>query len=162
MIPSLIGRHLPHVTFAELVGESITDLASDVLFGGKRSIIIGVPGAFTPVCTQKHLPDFVVHADRLRASGFELIACITPNDPWVNKAWSDLIDPEGKIRMISDGNLDFARALGLTASCRELHLGERSRRYLIQLRGGKIDRVSVERSILEVACTRPDDLMLAI
>ncbi len=86
--------------------------------------------------------------------------CITPNDPWVNAAWSRQIDPEGKVRMLSDGNLDFARGLGLTAVSRDLHLGERSRRYLIQMRGGKIERATAERSILHVSCTRSDDLLI--
>ena len=162
MIPSLIGRFPPQAVFAELVGDEVRHVPSGDVFGFRRAVIIGVPGAFTPVCTERHLPDFVAQAPRLLASGIDVIACITPNDPWVNAAWSKQIDPKGKIRMLSDGNLDFCRALGLTASAREWNLGERSRRYLMQLRGGRIDRISVERSIIEVACTRPQDLMVDV
>ncbi|MBN9319785.1 MAG: peroxiredoxin [Caulobacterales bacterium] len=162
MIPSLIGRFPPQAVFAELVGDEVRTVTSSELFKVQRAVVIGVPGAFTPVCTQKHLPDFVAQAPRLVASGIDLIACVTPNDPWVNAAWSKQIDPRGKIRMLSDGNLDFCRALGLTGSAREWNLGERSRRYLMQLRGGRIDRISVERSILEVACTRPADLTVDV
>jgi 2-Cys peroxiredoxin 5 len=160
MIQSLIGMPPPSAVFAELIDDQLHETESRALFAHYKAVIIGVPGAFTPICTRKHLPDFVANADRLRASGVELVVCITPNDPWVNAAWSQQIDPQGKIRMLSDGNLDFARALGMTTMARDLHAGERSRRYLIQMRAGKIDRATVERSILDVSCTRSDDLML--
>jgi peroxiredoxin len=160
--PQTAGQRCPSVVLSELVGGALREVRSDLLFGGCKALVIGVPGAFTPVCHGSHLPDFVANADRFRAAGFTVIACVTPNDPWVNAAWSREIDPEGKIRMLSDGNLDFARQMGLTAVNRELFLGERSKRYLLQLRNAVVERMSVERLMVDYSCTRTDDVTLEI
>jgi peroxiredoxin len=155
-----IGRRCPSVVLAELRLGEIRSVTTESLFMGRRALIIGVPGAFTPVCSRTHLPDIVAQADRFRAAGFSVIACITPNDPWVNDVWSQEIDPKRKLTMLSDGNLDFARGLGLLETNREYFLGERSKRYMLQLTDSVIERMGVEQSILNVTCTRADDIML--
>jgi glutaredoxin/glutathione-dependent peroxiredoxin len=162
MVPSLIGKRLPSAVLGLLDGDALVEKTTESLFGCGRAVIIGAPGAFTPACHTRHLPDFVANADRLRAAGFTTIACITPNDPWVNAVWAKQGDPHGKIDILSDGNLDLAHALGLTVVGRQAHAGTRSQRYLIQLREGLIERISVERNPFAVTCTRSEDVMIAI
>jgi peroxiredoxin len=155
-----VGQRCPSAVFAEVAGSELREVRSDVLFAGRRALVIGMPGAFSPICSQSHLPDFIANADRFRSAGFGVIACITPNDPWVNAAWKSQIDPEGKITILSDGNLDFAREMGLTVHHREMFLGERSQRYLLQLRNAVVERMNVERSALNYSCTRSSDVVL--
>ena len=93
------------------------------------------------------------------ASGYNQLICIAPNDPFVLKAWSRLLDPEKRLEFLSDGNLDFARALNLKVENRELFLGWRSERYLIIVENGSITRFRVEPSVLTYSCTRAVDAL---
>jgi len=98
------------------------------LIAGRRAVIAGVPGAFTPVCTCRHIPDILENAARLRGAGYDLIACVAPNSPWAVAAWAGEVDPAGVMTFLSDGNLTLARALGVTVSVPDLMLGETSAR----------------------------------
>lgn len=121
---------------------------------------MGIPGAFTPVCTQHHIPEFVASADRLTASGFSHLICIAPNDPFVLKAWAQQIDPQGRIEFYSDGNLEFARSLGLLEQVTHLYLGWRSSRYLMVTDGGVIRRLRVEKDAVHYDCTKPQNALV--
>ena len=117
--------------------------------------MIGIPGAYTPICADRHVPELVRDADRLRAAGFDMIGCIASNDPFVLQKWTREIDPQGKICFLSDGNLEFAAALGLLQTEESLFLGTRSERYALTIEGGFIKRLKVEASIFDVKCTSP-------
>jgi 2-Cys peroxiredoxin 5 len=153
------GERLPNVDLAEIVGGDLTILRSEQLFAGKRAIVIGVPGAFTPVCSGRHLPDYVKAADQLTSQGYSLIACIAPNDPWTLAQWSRMLDPKGRIRMLSDGNLEFIRKAGLACDVGNLFLGERSRRYLMLLQDAVVMRLTVEPEVESFSCTRAQDVL---
>ncbi len=155
------GRRVPPATLAELVGGSVSTVGTQALLAGKRSLIIGVPGAFTPICHQVHLPDFVAMADQFRAAGFQQLLVIAASDPFALAAWSSAIDPEGRLRFLSDGNLELTRKLGLTSREPALFLGERSCRYTMVVQDAVVERLSVETSILDVTCTRADVVELA-
>src|SRR4051794_70069 len=99
-----VGGRGPDVALGYLADGVIKSVRTPELFAGKKSIVIGVPGAFTPVCTNEHVPDFVRHADEFRSSGYQQLLCIAPNDPFVISAWSLVIDPERKLRFLADGN----------------------------------------------------------
>ncbi len=146
-------RRLPDHPLAELVSGALVKTSPRALFGHGRALLIGVPGAFTPVCHTRHLPDLVASADRLVLSGFQFIGCITPNDPWVNREWSQQLDPEGKVRILSDGNLLFGRSLSLTTPVEALHLGARLKRFLMIVREGVIERLQVEGVVTDLNCT---------
>ena len=90
------------------------DVTTQELFGGKKVVLFAVPGAFTPTCSEQHVPGFVEHADAIRAKGVDDIICISVNDAFVMSAWAQ--GPEAsasKVTMIADGNADLAKALGL-------------------------------------------------
>lgn len=157
----VLGSRVPSVKLGYLSDGAVAALSTDALFAGVKSVVIGIPGAFTPVCSQQHVPDFVANADRLSASGFAQLICIAPNDPFVLEAWRCQMDPHHKIRFLSDGNLDFSRALGLSEAHNDLFLGNRSKRYMLIVHDRTIQRVRVETSILTYACTRADDVLIA-
>lgn len=155
------GRRVPPATLAELVGGSVCAVSTEPLLAGKRSLIIGVPGAFTPICHQVHLPDFVAMADQFRAAGFQQLLVIAASDPFATAAWASTIDPDGRLRFLSDGNLELTRKLGLTSQEQALFLGERSRRYTMIAQDAVVERLNVETSVLNVTCTRADVIELA-
>ena len=157
---SLIGKRLPDAKIGEMVdGEIRTYVASD-LFAVGRAVIVGMPGAFTPICSGRHLPNLVANAERLRAGGVKHLACVVTSDPFAIDSWRKQVDPSGQIRFLSDGNLSLARALGLMSHEPTLFLGERSARYVILTDNGVVSTVRVEDSILEVGCTAIDTLDL--
>lgn len=157
---SLIGKRLPDAKIGEMVdGEIRTYVASD-LFAVGRAVIVGMPGAFTPICSGRHLPNLVANAERLRAGGVKHLACVVTSDPFAIDSWGKQVDPSGQIRFLSDGNLSLARALGLMSHEPTLFVGKRSARYVILTDNGVISTVRVESSILEVGCTAIDTLDL--
>ncbi|KAK9829072.1 hypothetical protein WJX72_003755 [[Myrmecia] bisecta] len=99
------------------------------LFAGKMGVLFGLPGAFSPTCTTCHIPDYLTRYDDLRRAGIEVIACISSNDPYVMAAWAKELNVGGKIRMLSDMNLELTTALGVVTDC-ECNLGSmRCRRF---------------------------------
>ena len=155
-----VGQRIPQAWLAEINDSKIVEVATETLFAGRRAVMIGVPGAFTPICTEKHLPDFVAGAEKLKVAGYDTIICLAANDPWTVKSWADTVDPLRKIRFLSDGNLDFSRKLGLTEVRRDLYLGERTSRFLMILENAVIQRLTVEPFIEHLTRTRCDDIFL--
>ena len=154
------GARVPAVNLGRLDHGVVASVNAENIFEGKRSVVLGVPGAFTPVCTKEHVPDFVRSANQLVASGFDQLLCVAPNDPFVLEAWQSVVDPCRKLTFFSDGNLDFCRALGLSLKNEELFLGVRSRRYMLIVDHLTIQRVRVEANILTFACTRAEEALL--
>ncbi|MEZ6022763.1 MAG: redoxin family protein [Hyphomonadaceae bacterium] len=139
------GDQVPQVVLARLLptGE-VQPLALREMLNGKRGVLVGIPGAFTPVCTQTHIPELVTQADRLRRAGFDHVLCIVPDNPWVLNAWAPLVDPQGKLTFLSDGNLKLARALGVTLLDQRNFLGECPTRYMLVAEDGVITRLHTE------------------
>ena len=153
------GRRIPDIKLGYLENGDIRAVSANDIFANSRSVAIGVPGAFTPVCTKRHIPDFIKNADKLRTSGFSQLLCIAPNDPFVLEHWAGAVDPEKRLRFLSDGNLDFARTLGLLKESREYFLGYRTQRYLIVVQNCTIVRLRIEPDIFNYACTTADDAL---
>ena len=123
-----IGETVPDVVFKFMGPEGLTDIKSSELFRGKRIAAFGLPGAYTPVCSAKHLPDFVAEADELMKKQIDGIVCISVNDPFVMKAWGDDHGTENKIHMMSDHQGEFTRSIGLALDlshfgCAPIHVG---------------------------------------
>jgi peroxiredoxin len=156
----IAGSRVPDVQLASLDGDgAIRAVAAPDLFAYGRALVLGIPGAFTPICTKQHIPDFIQNADRLTAVGYSHLICIAPNDPFVLDAWSRTLDPGRKIEFLSDGNLDFIRILHLEAPNRALFMGRCSQRYLMIVEDGVILRLRVEEDMLKYSCTRAADAL---
>jgi peroxiredoxin len=139
-----VGDRVPDVEL-KMVDDNKTELVNtaDVLGKGKV-VLFGVPGAFTPTCSDVHLPGFVVRGDDLRAKGVERIFCTSVNDAFVMSAWARSQAAEGKVVMLADGNADFARAMGLDLDLSKGGLGTRNRRYAAVIEDGVITHLAVE------------------
>jgi glutaredoxin/glutathione-dependent peroxiredoxin len=124
-----VGDTLPDVTLRVMTAEGPQPKTTAEIFGGKRMVLFAVPGAFTPTCHKNHLPGYLTHRDAIFAKGIEGIACTGVNDVFVMKAWAEATGAAGKIEMLSDGNADLAKALGLDLDGSGFGLGTRSKRY---------------------------------
>ncbi len=121
------------------------------LFGKGRTVLFGVPGAFTPGCDRIHLPGFVEQAEELKAKGVDQIACIAVNDAFVMEAWGKAHDVGDKILMVADGNGDFTKAMGLELDGTGFGLGSRSKRYAAIIDDGKLTRLDVDEKGVDVS-----------
>lgn len=140
-----VGDKLPEATFTIMDGGPKQVSASDV-FAGKRVALFAVPGAFTPTCSEQHLPGFLAHADALKAKGVATIACTAVNDAFVLAAWAKARGADGTITMLADGNGDFAKAVGLDVDLSAFGLGTRSQRYALVAEDGVVKYLAVEDS----------------
>jgi len=107
------GDKVPAVKLKSMTKDGIKDFTTDDIFKGKKVAIFGLPGAFTPTCSAKHLPGFVNHYDALKAKGVDTVACVSVNDAFVMDAWGKAQNVGDKVMMLADGNADFAKALGI-------------------------------------------------
>jgi Peroxiredoxin len=136
------GDRLPEVPL-QRIREGIETVDTRSLFDGKKVVIFAVPGAFTPTCSERHLPGYVQHFDEFRAKGID-VACVAVNDPFVMQAWGESQHvPEGLL-MLADGNGDFTRALGLEMDASAYGMGTRSKRFAIYAEDGVAKQVLVE------------------
>eukprot|EP00262_Sarcandra_glabra_P008589 TRINITY_DN22166_c0_g1_i1.p1 TRINITY_DN22166_c0_g1~~TRINITY_DN22166_c0_g1_i1.p1 ORF type:complete len:215 (-),score=20.09 TRINITY_DN22166_c0_g1_i1:181-804(-) len=142
-----VGDKLPESTFSYFdgAGELQTVTVSE-LTKGKKAILFAVPGAFTPTCSQKHLPGFVEKSGELKAKGVETIACVSVNDAFVMRAWKEDLKIGDEVLLVSDGNGDFTRAIGaeLDLSDKPVGLGVRSRRYAMLAEDGVVKVLNLE------------------
>ncbi|XP_071709719.1 peroxiredoxin-2E-1, chloroplastic-like [Rutidosis leptorrhynchoides] len=156
-----VGDKLPDSTLSyfdsdnELQTTTISDLTKS-----KKTILFAVPGAFTPTCSQKHLPGFVEKSSELKAKGVNTIACISVNDAFVMKAWKTDRNVGDEVLMLSDGNGDFTKAIGceLDLSDNPIGLGVRSRRYAMLVEDGVVKVLNLEEGGAFTASSAEDIL----
>ena len=140
-----IGDTIPSATLKELTDGGMSEVETAELFGpGRKVVLFSVPGAFTPTCSQTHLPGFVQNADELRAKGVADVVCLAVNDAFVMKAWGDAQGATGKVRMLADGSAVFTKALGLDQDLSAGGLGVRGKRFSMIVEDGKLTHLDVE------------------
>lgn len=146
-----IGQALPNVTLYEFIEEETPGCTvgpnafqvSDMV-KGKKIIIFGLPGAYTPTCSAKHVPGYVDHAAALKAKGIDEVWCVSVNDAFVMGSWGRELGTRGKVRMLGDGSAEFSRAVGLTLDLTARGMGLRSNRYAMLVDNGIVKAVHVE------------------
>jgi glutaredoxin/glutathione-dependent peroxiredoxin len=139
-----VGEKMPAGKFKVMGPQGPKDLTTDELFSGKRVVLVSVPGAFTPTCDAKHLPGFVSLAGQLRAKGIDTIACMAVNDVFVMNAWGKSVNVGDSVKMLADGNGEYARALGLELDAKGHGMGMRGQRFAIVVDNGVATKVDVE------------------
>ena len=140
-----VGDKLPSITLTRMTPEGPANVSSEELFAGRKVVVFGLPGAFTPTCSAAHLPGFVVHSDELFAKGVDSIVCLSVNDAFVMDAWGKQHNADDRVQMIADGNADFARAVGLEVDLSARGMGVRSQRYAMVVDDGVVTLLNVEQ-----------------
>ncbi|XP_022144882.1 peroxiredoxin-2B [Momordica charantia] len=145
MAPIAVGDSLPDGTLAYFDEQDQLQHASfHSLAAGKKVILFGVPGAFTPTCSLKHVPGFVEKAEELKSKGIDEILLISVNDPFVMKAWSKTYPENKHVKFLADGSAAFTHALGLELDLSEKGLGVRSKRFCLLVDNLKVKVANVE------------------
>ncbi len=139
-----VGDTIPNVTLTTPTVEGLKSVQSIDVLGQGKVVLFAVPGAFTPTCSDHHLPGFVMQADEILARGVDRIACIAVNDAFVMGAWGNAQGTGDKIMMLADGNGEFTAAMGLELDLAGLGLGTRSQRYAAILEDGVVEELFVE------------------
>jgi len=139
-----VGDKLPAVTLYRMGSEGPEAVESSEIFNGKKVVLFAVPGAFTPTCSEAHLPSFVARASDIKAKGVDSIVCIAVNDPFVMGAWGDQ-HKVGDIMMLSDGNGELTKALGVDLDLSARGLGLRSDRYAMVVDDGVVSHFAREK-----------------
>jgi len=138
-----VGDRIPEVTLKR-IREGIETLDTHALFDGRKVVLFAVPGAFTPTCSARHLPGYVEKFEAFRQRGID-VYCMAVNDPFVMKAWAaDQKVPDGLL-MLSDGNAELTRALGLELDASASGMGMRSRRFALYVVDGVVRAAWIEQ-----------------
>jgi glutaredoxin/glutathione-dependent peroxiredoxin len=139
-----VGESLPNVTLTLVTPDGPKPVQSKDYFAGKKIVLFGLPGAFTPTCHKNHLPGFIASQAAFTGKGVEAIAMTAVNDVFVLSAWSEATGAKGKIDFLADGSAHFAKAVGLDIDASEKGMGVRSKRYSMYVVDGVVKELNIE------------------
>lgn len=139
-----VGDSIPATKLMQATAEGPKEVSTEELFAGKTVVLFGVPGAFTPTCSAKHLPGFVTQAEALKAKGVDTIACMSVNDAFVMGAWGRDQGITDQVVMLADGSAVFTKAMGLELDLTARGLGLRCQRFALVAKDGKVTHIGVE------------------
>lgn len=137
-----IGDSIPDATITVIDKSGQANVSASEYFAGKKAVLFALPGAFTPTCSEAHLPGYVVSYDDIAGKGVDVVACLSVNDAFVMKAWQDNQNAEN-IAMIADGGAALTQAMGLVLETGDFG-GTRSSRYSMIIDDGKVSQLNLE------------------
>jgi len=138
-----IGSQIPQLMIQVVISNEKKEISTNELFSGKI-ILFGLPGAFTPTCSQVQLPSFAEKEEALRSEGYEKIICMSVNDAYVMQAWKEQVAPRASIIMLADGSATLTKALGLELDLTEKHMGLRCTRFLLVIENSIVSKINIE------------------
>ena len=127
-----------------ILGKDPKEVSIKKIVGNEKVILFGLPGAFTPTCSAKHLPGFIIAIDQLKKKGIKKVVCISVNDPFVMDAWGKTHNVQDKILMVGDSKGDFTKNIGAELNLTNRGLGVRSSRYTMLVEKGSVLKISEE------------------
>ena len=139
-----VGDKVPNMNLTTMTAEGPAPIGYDDLFAGKRVALFSVPGAYTPTCSEQHLPGFIQKASDLTAKGIDTIACMAVNDVFVMDAWGKSQNGDGKVLMLADGNGEFTSAIGLELDAYGFGMGKRGQRFSLVINDGVVEILNIE------------------
>jgi glutaredoxin/glutathione-dependent peroxiredoxin len=145
------GDKMPEGKFRIMTANGPAEVTTGELFNGKTVVLFAVPGAFTPTCSNQHLPSYLKNYDKVKATGIDTIACMAVNDVFVMDAWGKDRGVGDKIMMLADGNGEYTKALGLELDGSKFGLGQRSKRFSIIVKNGVADKVNIDEGKYELS-----------
>lgn len=139
-----VGQKLPDATFQTPTADGVKPMTTQELFAGKKVVLFAVPGAFTPTCSNNHLPGYLENHDAILAKGVDTIAVVAVNDAFVMQAWARFTGAEGKIVFLADGSGHFVKSIGLEIDLDARGLGLRSQRFSMIVEDGTVTALNIE------------------
>ena len=139
-----VGDKIPDVRVMTSGPKGPTHVQTGQVLGSGKVVLFAVPGAFTPTCSDFHLPSYVIRHDELKAKGVDTVACISVNDPFVMAAWGENQHVGDLVLLLADGNGEFTKAVGLEMDGSGIGLGIRSQRYAMVIEDGVVTTLNVE------------------
>jgi len=139
-----VGDRLPDLKLKKASPEGAEDISTGDFFAGRKVVLLGVPGAFTPTCSNNHVPGFVENYDAILSRGVDAIAVLAVNDHHVMGAWARFLGAEDRLTFLADGNGEFTRALGLELDLAKAGLGTRCQRFSMIVEDGVVKHLNIE------------------
>ena len=161
-MPIKVGDRLPSTTFRIKTAEGIKPKTTDDIFKGKKVALFGVPGAFTPTCSNLHMPSFVNNVANFKAKGVDSIAVVSVNDAFVMDAWKTASKADGKVDFLADGNAEFAKGIDLALDASGNGLGTRVKRFSMLVDDGVVKALNIEEAPGKCELTSGDALLKQI
>lgn len=138
------GDRIPDIALKQMTPSGPADISLTDYCAGRKVVIFGLPGAFTPTCSESHVPSYVDQAQAIRDKGVAAVACISTADFFVMNAWGKSLGALDSVDMLADGNQEFTQAAGMTLDLSAVGLGQRSQRYVMVLDDGVISHLALE------------------
>jgi len=145
-MPIKVGDKLPSATFRVMTAEGPKPKTTDDIFKGKKVALFAVPGAFTPTCSNLHMPSFLNNLDAFKKKGVDTVAVAAVNDAFVMKKWAEATGGDGKIEFLADGSAEFTKGVDMVLDATAGGLGIRSKRYSMLVDDGVVKTVNVEEA----------------
>ena len=146
-----VGDRIPSANLFEPGASGPEKLTTDALFGGRKVVLVGMPGAFTPTCHRNHLPGFIENRDAILSKGVDEIVVLSTNDTHVLRAWAEASGGKDKVRFVSDGNTEFITQAGLSFDGSGTGMGTRARRFAMIVDDGIVTALAVEEKTGQTA-----------
>jgi len=156
------GSRIPSVTLKQFGDGGFTEVSTDDLFKGRKVVLFGVPGAYTPACSAQHLPGYVARSEEFKAKGVDAIVCLSVNDPFVMKQWGEDKGATEKVIMLPDGNGALTKALGLDFDGSGFGLGTRCQRFAAIVEDGVVKKLAVEEAPPNVTVSSAESMLQAV
>lgn len=157
-----VGDQIPDATLMKLTDKGPAPVNTTEFFKDRKVVLFALPGAFTPTCSNQHLPGFVLNADELKAKGVDEIACLSVNDAFVMGAWGKAQGTEGKVTMLGDGNAEFTKKLGLDFDGSGFGMGTRSLRYSMLVENGVVKTLNRETNPGEAKASGAETMLTQV
>lgn len=141
-----VGDKIPEATLMQMTEKGPQPISTKDLFGGKKVVLFALPGAFTPTCSNQHLPGYVQKAGDIKAKGVDAIACLSVNDAFVMGAWGNAQKVGDNVLMLADGSAEFTKKLGLELDASGFGMGIRSQRYSMLVDDGVVKQLNLEEA----------------
>jgi peroxiredoxin len=150
---------IPNVSLATMENGEIISHKTHDLFAGSVCILVGVPGVFTPVCTEDHIPSLIKQSEALKRAGIREIYVVSDDNPWAIDAWCKTMPGSEVLTFLSDGNKDFIKATRMFNSDRQIFVGDSYARFYALIEDNAIKRIRFETSVLNTICTKGDSII---
>ena len=154
-----LNQPIPEAIVGMKEKDEIVPVNTRDLFTKGVYILVGVPGAFTPICTNEHLPTLIQHAIDIKVQGIQEIYCISDDNPWALEAWGNTLEDSYKIKFLSDGNREFLRQIEMRAHENDYFLKGKYARFYALIENGHIKRMRTEDTVLETQQTKGETIL---